>query len=112
MQSSGMNLYETLQGYADTWGVGGDRFPFYASSAFNPKMFTGQTTSGQIATLSIPPNYANLGGYASNQGSGNMAGQAGANAPWNPRESIVPWVLVGLVVGWLGIHKLYYSKKK
>lgn len=105
-----MPVYETEQGYIDTWGVGGDRFAFLPSSMFSPTAFLGTTDPSTLALLSIPPTYDQVG-YGVN-GQGNSAAARGASAPWNPKASIVPWVLAALVVGWFGIHRLYYHKHR
>lgn len=106
-------VYENLQGYQDDWGIGGDRFSFLPSSMFNPTPFIGTTTLVPEALLSIPPSYSNvnmMGSGAAGYGTSGAAARAGAAAPWNPSQSLVPWVIFGLVIGLWGIHSLYYKK--
>lgn len=115
-QANVMPIYENEQGYLDTWGVGGDRFSFLSSSMFAPNPFIGTTTLVPEALLSIPPSYNTINmmgsGGAGAYGASGAAGQAGAAAPWNPSQSLVPWVIFGLIFGLWGIHTLYYKKGK
>lgn len=111
-----MQIYENEQGYMDTWGIGGDRFSFLSKSMFAPNPYVGTTTLVPEALLSIPPSYSNINmmgsGGAGDYGSNGSAARAGAAAPWNPTQSIVPWVIFGLIVGLWGIHVLYYKHGK
>jgi hypothetical protein len=115
-KQAGMNIYENEQGYLDTWGIGGDRFSFLPSTMFAPNPLVGTTTLVPEALLSIPPSYGNINmlgsGGAAGYASQGSAARAGAAAPWNPTQSIVPWVIFGLIVGLWGIHVLYYKKGK
>jgi hypothetical protein len=105
-----MAVYETEQGYADTWGIGGDRFPFLPRSMFSPSPFVGTTSPTPIALLSIPPTYGNLSQAQATYGS--PSSNSAAAAPWSPSASPLPWIIVGLLVGLYGIHKLYYDKRR
>jgi hypothetical protein len=105
-----MPVYENEQGYIDTWGIGGDRFSFLPQSMFTPAPFVGTTSPTTLGLLSIPPTYNQL--QIANQqayGGGSLASQQGAAAPFDPRKSLVPWVVVGLLLGVWGIHQMYYK---
>src|ERR1700677_3286499 len=93
----GMPVYENEQGYVDTWGVGGDRFGFLPASMFSPTAVVGTTSPVPLALLSIPPTYNQLGTANAQYGQSTLAGTAGQSAPWNPKKSLVPWVLFGLI---------------
>jgi hypothetical protein len=105
-----MPVYENEQGYIDTWGVGGDRFGFLSSSMFDPQPFVGTTNPVPEALLSIPPTYNQLGRASNAYGVGSALPSAGSSAPWNPSQSLVPWVILGLILGVWGIHSLYFKK--
>jgi hypothetical protein len=107
-----MPVYENEQGYVDTWGVGGDRFAFLPSSMFSPQPFVGTTSPVPTALLSIPPTYNQLNSANQDYGTQGAAARQGASAPWSPKSSLVPWVIVSLIVGLYGIHTLYYKDKR
>lgn len=110
--TAAMPIYEVEQGYVDTWGVGGDRFGFLPQSMFYPQPYIGTTSPVPLAVLSIPPTYNQLNSANSDYGVATAGARAGAAAPWSPSQSLVPWVLVGLIVGFLGVHYLYFDKKR
>lgn len=95
--------------YLRTIDLGGSRFGLWDHSAFNPVGLVGVTTTAQLATLSIPPTYSTMGGGAPYSGGVSPSGAA-ATAPWSPKTSPLPWVLLFLVVALYGIHKLYFDK--
>lgn len=104
-----MPVYGNEQGYLETWGIGGDRFAMFPQSMFHPQALVGTTDPSTLAVLSIPPTYDQLGhGYG--QAYGPSAQATAHNDPWNPKASLVPWVILALVIGWFGIHRLYYKK--
>ena len=105
-------ISEFEQGYFDTWNIGGDRFAFLSRSMFDPTAFVGTTDPTTLAVLSVPPTYDELPIGGVNGSPGSQARAVGAANPWAPKASIVPWVLLGVFVGWLGIHVLYYHKRK
>lgn len=103
---------EVQQGYADTWNIGGSRFPFYSEQAFDPYAYVGTTTVVPMALLSAPPTYGQLDSAAASYGS-NGAAQRVANAnPWHPGLSPLPLTIVGLVVGVFVFHWLYYKDRR
>lgn len=110
--TSGMQVYETQQGYVDTWGVGGDRFSFLPKAMFAPRPFVGTTSPVPLALLSAPPTYAQLTTVAGQYGANGAAGKLAGSDPWNPQKSLVPWVIIGILIGLWGIHSLYYKKGK
>ena len=79
---------------------------------FNPLQFYGTTSPVPEALLSIPPTYAQLGAANAQYGQGSLAGSVGAQQPWNPKVSITPWVVVGLLIALWGIHTLYFKDKR
>jgi hypothetical protein len=95
--------------WVETGDIGGSRFAFWSSRAFNPAGQVGASTTTQLATLSVPPTYSTMGGGS---GYATMQGSATASAsPWSPGKSPLPWVLVFLVVAMLGAHQLYFKKR-
>lgn len=108
-----MPISEVQNGYVDTWNIGGDRFSFLAGSMFSPQAYVGLTDTVPIGLLSVPPTYDQLSGMVGGMGQTyNNAGAIAAGSPWNPRKSLVPWVLFGLIIGWLGVHHLYYKRHR
>lgn len=112
MRGDGVPASQVANGYVDTVNIGGDRFGFLPSSMFNPMQFVGTTDTAVLGLLSAPPTYDQLGVGGVNASYGGVAGTVGANNPWSPRDSLVPWVLGGLLLGWLGVHMLYYKKHR
>jgi hypothetical protein len=99
--------------YVQTWEVGGGRFATWGASAFNPHGMVGVTTATQLATPTVPPTMAAVSGASMGgpvQGGMSNTAAAGAAAPWSPRTSILPWVLVALIVGMFALHRLYYHR--
>jgi hypothetical protein len=111
---AGPDVYENLSGYEDTWDIGGGRFPLYADSAFDPQAYTGTTSPVPLALLSIPPTYGefNAMGEAGTYSAQGMANQNAAAAPFSFVHSPTPYIILGLIVGFFALHKLYFSKKK
>lgn len=96
--------------FLDTLDLGGSRFGLWDPSAFNPAGMVGVTTTAQLATLSVPPTYSTMGGGAPYQG-GVSPSAAASSAPWSPKASPLPWVILFLIVGVYGIHKLYFERR-
>lgn len=96
--------------YVQTWEVGGGRFATWGASAFNPHGMVGVTTATQLATPTVPPTMTSVSGASMGGVSGGTSdtATAGALAPWSPKTSILPWVIVALIVGMFALHKLYY----
>jgi hypothetical protein len=108
--SGQLPIYEYQNGYADTWDIGGSRFGFYSSMAFDPDAYVGTSTVVPLAILSAPPTYGQLGGYgpmATNAAASNAAAQ-----PWNPKQSPLPLVILGIAVALYGLHWLYYKERR
>lgn len=111
-QAGLLPITEVSNGYVDTWNIGGDRFAFLPKSMFNPLGFLGSTNPGVTAVLSVPPTYDQMPIGGVGMSTGSYGSYAGAANPWSPRDSIVPWVLGALLIGWFGVHRLYYHKEK
>lgn len=109
---AGLPIYENQEGYSDTWDVGGSRFALWSSSAFDPDSYVGTTTTVPLAVQSIPPTYGQLGPSGSAGGGYNPATQAAAANPFNAKLSPLPVTLVCLAIALLGVHFLYFHKKK
>lgn len=108
----GIPVSEYEDGYADTWNIGGSRFALWSEDAFDPQAYTGITSPVPLALLSIPPTYGEMDSVSQNySGTGQASNNAGA-APFSFVHSPTPWIVVGLIVGFVALHKLYYSKKK
>lgn len=112
MRGGGVPASQVQQGYVDTVSIGGDRFGFLPESMFAPTAYVGMTDTSVLGVLSAPPTYDQLGVGGVNASYGGAAGTIGANNPWSPRDSLVPWVLGGLILGWLGVHHLYYKRHR
>ena len=110
MAASQLPVYETQEGYADTWDVGGSRWSLYSSSAFDPDAYVGTTTVVPTAVLSIAPTYSNLGSYGAQQS--NPGAMVAAADPWNPKHSPTPLVIVGLGFALYALHWLYYKERR
>lgn len=111
MGNATLPVYEMQNGYADTWDVGGSRWPLYSSMAFDPDTYVGSTTVTPIAVLSVPPTYGQLAGGSGAPGYDPLAQNAAA-APWNPKHSPTPLVLIGLAIALYGLHWLYYKEHR
>lgn len=109
--TAGLPVFEYQQGYADTWDVGGSRWPLWSSSAFDPDAYVGTTTVVPLAVLSAPPTYTQMGGLYGQVGDSPAMANAMAN-PWNPKHSPTPVVLVALALALYGIHYLYYKERR
>lgn len=110
-QQNGPNIYEDLNGYEDTWDIGGSRFALWAESAFDPQAYTGTTSPVPLALLSVPPTYGNMDEMSQQYSPGGMASSNAAAKPFSFVHSPTPYIIVGLLVGFYALHKLYYSKK-
>lgn len=111
--TAGLPTFEYQQGYADTWDVGGSRFPFWSSMAFDPDAYVGTTTVVPLAVLSAPPTYGQMGGQGGTYG--NLSSPVAANAaanPWNPKHSPTPIIIVALALALYGLHWLYYKDRR
>jgi hypothetical protein len=115
MASQSLDRLEAIVGgggdYLRTLDLGGSRFGLWDPSAFNPAGMVGVTTTTSLATLSVPPTYSTMGGGSPYSGA-HGAQDVAAGAPWSPRTSPLPWVLLFLVVALYGIHKLYFEERR
>jgi hypothetical protein len=110
MNRSGvLPVSEVQQGYADTWDIGGSRFPFWAQDAFDPWAYVGTTTVVPMALLSAPPTYGQLDSAAGSYGSSGSASRLASSNPWHPGKSPLVITLVALVVTLYAFHWLYYK---
>jgi hypothetical protein len=103
---------EVQQGYADSWSIGGSRFPFYSQDAFDPYAYVGTTTVVPMALLSAPPTYGQLDASAANYGTTGSAARNASASPWNPGQSPLVPTVVALVIGVYVFHWLYYKNRK
>jgi hypothetical protein len=112
--SNGLDVYETQEGYADTWDVGGSRYSFYANAAFDPQQYVGNTSAVPLALLSAPPTYATLdsAGGANGYGPSGAASRTAAGSPFNPSASPLPWMIGGVIVAVYLFHYLYYRERR
>lgn len=112
MGNATLPVEEVQQGYSDTWNVGGSRWPFYSSDAFDPYAYVGTTTVVPMALLSAPPTYGQLDAASSNYGTNGAAARTASATPWNPGKSPLVPTIVALVVGVYLFHWLYYKDKR
>lgn len=110
--SNALMVEEVQQGYADTWNIGGSRFPFYSEQAFDPYAYVGTTTVVPMALLSAPPTYGQLDSAAGSYGTTGAASRVANANPWHPGLSPLPLTIVGLVFGVLVFHWLYYKDRR
>lgn len=108
---------EVQQGYADTWDLGGSRWPLYSAQAFDPYAYVGTTTVVPLALLSAPPTYGQLdasssNAYASGPQGGSQASALAQSQPWNPKNSPLVPTIIGIVVGLYLFHYLYYKDRR
>lgn len=111
-QANTLAVDEVQQGYADTWNIGGSRFPFYSEQAFDPYAYVGTTTVVPMALLSAPPTYGQLDAASASYGSTGAASRVANANPWNPGKSPLPMTIAALVVGVLVFHWLYYKDRR
>lgn len=110
---SGLVATEVQQGYADTWDVGGSRWPFYSADAFDPYAYVGTTTVVPMALLSAPPTYGQLdSSSAAYGGNAPQSAMLAASAPWSPKSSPLVMIILALVVGLYMFHYLYYKDRR
>ena len=64
--------------------------------------FGGQVIGQQASTLPIPPP-------SNQQGAMN---ELATSQPFNPQHSAVPWLIGGLLVGYLGLTYIHWGKGK
>lgn len=107
-----LDVFSESNGYDNATNIGGSRYPLWTSQAFNPNNFVGQTTPVPLALLSVPPTYDQLPQNGSGGNGSSAYGSLASMKPWSPSASPTPHIIFWLVVGVLGIHFLYYSKKK
>lgn len=99
--------------YVQTAEVGGSRFATWAKSAFNPAGMVGVSTVTELASPTVPPTMSQMTSSAYGEAPGGSAAAAVASAaPFSPSESPLPWVIIGLIVGIFGIHRLYYADRR
>lgn len=111
MAAQTLDIFTETTGYANATNIGGSRYPLWVQQAFTPNNFVGTTTPTTLGLLSVPPTYDQI----APAGNGMNAGAANALAsrnPWSPGKSPTPMIIVGLIIGVLGIHFLYYRKKR
>lgn len=108
---AGWPTSEWENGYADTYMIGGSRFPLWAQMAFDPNAYVGTTQVSTLATLSAPPTYSQLGSSNYAGMSNPMVANAGSN-PWSPVQSPTPLILVALVLSLFALHWLYYKERR
>lgn len=111
-QTNALMVEEVQQGYADTWNIGGSRFPFYSEQAFDPYAYVGTTTVVPMALLSAPPTYGQLDSASASYGSAGRGSRIANSAPWSPSKSPLPLTIAALVIGVVVFHWLYYKDRR
>lgn len=111
MRGQTLDVFSETTGYANATNIGGSRYPLWVGQAFNPNNYVGTTTPVPLGLLSVPPTYDQIAptGAGMSQGASNALA---SQFPWSPGKSPTPLIIVGLIVSVIGLHFLYFKRKK
>lgn len=96
----------------DSMVVNGQLVAMRQSDAYAPIVFGPTLRGGVTPVPNVPVNAYGPTGGAVLTGSGNPASagvQAASASPWSPVASPLPWVVLALVIGLLGLRYIHWE---
>ena len=100
-----------------SYGVADQLVPLQSAIGISGGTYVSSPSNGSATYPYAPPTMGGTSGVVSGASGGSAAGvtqmQADAvSQPLNPLRSPVPWIIIFLIVGLLGLHYIFYGKGK